>query len=152
MSSGRRVGRTTRFAVLAAMVAAAFAACADGQRFETTLRAPDGSYELPVTLTDQTGLVQGIDLGGVEDAEYGLDPTIIPSSDRSMIGISWLGGACTDRVELSFARTETGYSLRLKGDAPLFASCPAIGLSRAVWVRLSEPIDASTVVAYGREP
>jgi hypothetical protein len=139
-------------AVAISLVALALVACAsDGQRFSTTLRYPDGSYPLPVVVVDQTGLVVSVDRVAAGAGTGDTVPVVTLASDKSGIAVSWLGGACTDGATISFGRTPTGFSIHLRGSHPMFGSCPAIGLFRSVFIRLSEPIDPSTIVVSGAE-
>lgn len=138
-------------AVSLALVALAACGAPDGRRFETTLRQPDGSYALRVVLGDQTGLVTGIEPGGVGQGPFDLVPAVSATADKSTLEVSWLGGACAKGVQLSFAPLAGGLSLRLRGEHGLFESCTLIGLFRTVYVRVSEPVDAAAITTSGQE-
>lgn len=139
--------QTTALLLLLAVVAG----CTSDQRFATRLQYPDGSYPVDVVFVDHTGLVRSVDPGGMEGIiDHGPAPRLYPDRDKKGFGVFWLGGACTDRVEISFDRTATGFALRL-GSHRLLATCDAIGLYRAVWVRFSEPVNYATVVTSGGE-
>lgn len=140
-----------RWTVAIALLVLAGCGAPDGRQFETTLRQPDGSYALRVILGDQTGLVTGIEPGGVGQGPFDLAPAVSATADKSTLEVSWLGGACAKGAQLSLVRLAEGLSFHLRGEHGLFESCTAIGLFRTVYVHLSEPVDVGTITTSGQE-
>jgi hypothetical protein len=113
-----------------------------GTLFKTTLAGPDGSYPMPVTLGDTTGLVVSIEPIGLEEWP-GDDPAVTLDPDNpNAIVLSWLGGACEDETVVGFWPVEDRYGMYVapRGGPGLFGGCPGIGLLRAVRVTLSAPV------------
>jgi hypothetical protein len=111
-----------------------------GRLFHTTLTTPDGVYSLPVTLGDQTDLVVGFEPGPTEPFPE-LQPAVRsdPADPNAMI-VTWVGGACEDESVVVFHPGGGRYDLAVSPRGGLFASCPAIGIFRAVRIRTSEPV------------
>src|SRR5262245_28435871 len=98
------------------VVPVVIAACGapSGTLYSTVLRNPDGSYSLPVTVGDETGLVTGIE-GTTNDSNFGLQATVEADGlNPSAFLVSWLGGACTDSASISIRKTEKGYTVHLQ--------------------------------------
>jgi hypothetical protein len=129
---------------VALFVAAFVAGCGPpaGTLFETTLVVADGSYPMPLTLGDTTGLVVSIEPTVIEDWP-GDDPlvTVDPANPNVLI-LSWLGGACEKETTVGFWPVEDRYGMYVapRGGAGLFGGCPAVGLLRAVRITLSSPV------------
>lgn len=66
------------------------------------MASPDGSYPMPVTLGDTTGLVVSIEAVILEDWP-GDGPMVTgdPADPNALI-LSWLGGACEDETVVGF--------------------------------------------------
>ncbi len=128
----------------ALLVALLVVACGPpaGTLFKTTLTSSDGSYPMPVTLGDTTGLVVSVE-PTVLDGWPGDDPTVTTDpGDPNVIILSWLGGACEDETVVGFWPAEGRYGMYVstRGGPGLGGGCPAIGLLRAIRIRLSSPV------------
>jgi hypothetical protein len=128
--------------VAAALLAASFVvACGPpaGTLFRTTLTTPDGSYSMPVTLGDTTGLVVSIEPIVLEDWP-GDDPMVTgdPANPNALV-LSWMGGACEDETVVGFWPDDERFGMYVSPRGG-FGSCPAIGLLRAVKITLSAPV------------
>jgi hypothetical protein len=105
-----------------------------------------------VVLSDETGLVTGIESAPMDpaaDAELvaRADPT-----DPSAFIISWLGGACDNDASLTFKRLEAAYVLNVAvhGKITFPGGCTANGIFRDVRIVTSSPIPIDSIVAAGR--
>ena len=135
-----------RLALAIAAMLLVLAACEDSgfARFETAFPA-EGSDDglaraaLPVVLTDQTGLVTGIELGAPVPGIS--NEGIRRQGNRLVVG--WVGGLCEDRARLLVARTGVGITIRVSTDQSLagIGGCPAAGVLRILEVKLIEAID-----------
>jgi hypothetical protein len=133
-------------ASLGLVLAIVAAACLPpaGTLFKTTVVQPDGSYPLPVALGDQTGLVTAIEpIVADGSGSFELAVKADPDNANALI-LTWIGGACDDDVAIALARSESGFSLFLDTKAG-FGACMALGLFRAIRIRVSEPIAADSI-------
>ena len=110
--------------------------------FRTTVASADGSYSMPVTLGDTTGLVVSIEPIDL-DTWPGDDPmvTVDPANPNALL-LSWMGGACEDETVVGFWPVDDRYGMYVapRGGPAIFGGCPAIGLLRAVRITLSAPV------------
>jgi hypothetical protein len=141
--------RTWRIAVLGIVLATLAAACGPpaGTLFHTTLTTEDGSYSMPVTLGDTTGLVVSME-PGVADPPAGSDASVStdPANPNVLI-VRWFGGACEEETVLGLwpDGDDFGMYVALRGGPGLGGGCPAIGINRAVRITLSSPIAADQI-------
>jgi hypothetical protein len=139
--------RATALAIVVLLVSAC--SSATGQSYQTTLVQPDGTYPLPIVLTDQARLVTAVEQAdppagagsGVEVRNGEHDP-------NSLI-VTWLGGLCDNDVAADLWQSDSGYNLHLAFHGKLGLGCPAAGIMRAFRIKTSTPIDASTVKLTG---
>jgi hypothetical protein len=129
------------------LVVVSVAACgsSEGRRFETALPTSDHD-PLPVVLRDGTGLVTGI-----EPAEYDPQADVEPSvaadpTDPGTFIVSWLGGLCEGDALLTFWPSDSAYALHLEIHGKLSTGCPALGVGRALRIKLSGPISADSIL------
>lgn len=135
--------------VLVATIAALVVACGPpaGTLFRATLTSPGGSYPLPITLGDTTGLVVSIEPLMLQDwPGDGLTVTADPGDPNALV-LSWLGGACEDETVILFWPVEDRYGMSVAPrDGPgLLGGCPAIGLFRAIRITLSKPVAPESI-------
>lgn len=140
------------FAVVVALVVAACLPPA-GRTYQTTLLHispdnPSGDYPLPVTLSDQTDLVVGIEPA---EGSYGLEPVVQsdPADPKALI-LSWLGGMCDNDALVSFQPSGSSYALHLEVHQKLGLGCPAAGILRGLRIVTSEPIPIGSIAVSGR--
>jgi len=132
--------------VLSIVVGAACLA-PSGTLFETTVTMPDGSYPMPVALRDQTGLVVAIE-PALDESAAGKNLFVGPDpADPRSVLVTWFGGACDNDVAMSLTRAEGIHFLFLDTHGKLGLGCPALGLTRGVAIRFSEPIPVNTIQA-----
>ena len=95
------------------------------------------------TLADLTGLVQSC--AGTEPAGllHPQPPVANPGGDLLRLVVQWAGTPCDASVAFTLQQTADGYTL--DGQRP-GGSCITPGVQHALEIRLSQPIDASTVV------
>ena len=95
------------------------------------------------TLADLTGLVQSC--AGTEPAGllHPQPPVANPGGDLLRLVVEWAGTPCDASVAFTLQQTADGYTL--DGQRP-GGSCITPGVQHALEIRLSQPIDASTVV------
>lgn len=114
-----------------------------GTLFRTTLASADGSYPMPVTLGDTTGLVVSIESVVLEDWPGFDGPRVTgdPANPHVLV-LSWLGGACEDETVIGFWPDEERYGMYVapRGGPGLFGGCVGIGLVRAIRITLSAPV------------
>lgn len=129
--------------------AALVAACGPpaGTLYKTTLTTADGSYPMPVTLGDTTGLVTSMQ-PGVPDPFTQTPSVSVDPGDPSVLVVSWLGGMCEDETVLGFWPDAEGYGMYVatRGGPGLFGGCPAAGIVRVIRITLSSPIAADKIV------
>jgi hypothetical protein len=113
-----------------------------GTLFKTTLTTEDGSYPMPVTLGDTTGMVVSVEPTTVA-AWPGDEPAVTaePGNPNVLI-LSWMGGACESETVVGFWPVDGGFGMYVapRGGPGLGGGCPAIGLFRAVRITLTEPV------------
>jgi hypothetical protein len=103
----------------------------------------------PLVLGDETGLVTGIEptqLGGNFDP----DTRVVadPTEERALI-LAWLGGACEGEIDVSFARSGSGYTLGIESHPKGTQPCPAVGIPHALRIHLSTAVPGVDVSATG---
>ena len=142
------VGRLT-----ALLVAVLLAACStvSGRQFQADMRFAPEAEPLPVVLTDETGLVTGIDGGPFNlNADYG-QPAIQPDpTDPSAFFVIWGSGPVQDAA-LSFEPFQDGYLVRLELHTRSGFPGGSTGELRPGIVRIvtSRPIPLDSIVAGG---
>jgi hypothetical protein len=149
-----RMMAATPLIIVSLLSAAAVAACSPSpsRQFSAVLQFSNDAAPLPAVLSDETGLVTGIEsapmdpLAGYADAAARADPT-----DPSAFIISWLGGACDNDASLTFTRHEEGYVLNVAvhGKVGFPGGCTMNGIFRDVRVVTSSPIPVDSIVAAG---
>jgi hypothetical protein len=109
-----------------------------------------GDKALPISLIDQTGLVMAI--AAAPDASTSSEVEPVP--DRpSELRVSWVGGACDDRVTMVLVDIGATYQLAIHNH-PQFAAgitCDASGIPRIVDITFNrplEPADLSITVQF----
>jgi hypothetical protein len=113
-----------------------------GTLFRTTLSNADGSYSMPFTLGDTTGLVVSIE-PTVLEAWPGDEPAVTADpADPNVLILSWMGGACEDETVAGFWPVDDRFGMYVapRAGSGGFGGCPAIGLLRAVRITLSAPV------------
>jgi hypothetical protein len=137
-----RVAAARLAAGMLAVVALAACGPPAGTLFHATLSSPDGSYSMPVTLGDTTGLV--LSMEPTARVEWLGDQPIVTAdpADPNVLILSWMGGACEDETVIGFWPAEDRFGMYVspRGATPLFGGCPAIGLPRALRITLSAPV------------
>lgn len=117
-----------------------------GTEFRATVVQPDGSYAMPVVLSDQTGLVTAIESAPGDGA--GALPSVQPDpADSNAVIVSWGTGACDDDTGVTLQRSATGFRMDIVVSSGFDLGCTAQLLIRGLRVRLSEtvPVDAIEV-------
>jgi hypothetical protein len=147
-SEGRIMAILRSHIGLILLVAILLAGCqAEGRTFQITLPTVD-KVPLPVTLTDETGLVTGITQVAVLPA-MGNDPALhADPSDSSGAVLTWLGGACDTDTALRFLMLNGGYILNVSTDGGS-ANCPASAVPRAIRIGTSRPIPVASISVAG---
>jgi hypothetical protein len=131
-----------RLALLAVVLALAGCGPPAGTIFRASLTTPDGSYSMPVTLGDQTGMVVSMEAGR-PDMHAG--PEAIVSAhpaEPNVLLVSWMGGACEQETIVGFWPDGQRYGMYVatRGGPGLGGGCPAIAISRSIRIILSAPI------------
>lgn len=140
-----------RAVVLTLLVAVLVVACQpEGRTFQTTLRT-EYSDPLPVTLTDETGLVTGIAQAEVDPAT-GND--VLPvlhadPNDPNVSVLTWTGGVCDQDTTVRFSVLNGGYVLSVAVDEKFGTGCPAAAVPRAIRIAASRPIPVDSVTVAG---
>ena len=111
------------------------------RKFDLSFPAADNLAELPVVVTDETGLVGTIEIVRIDP------PPVLPrgfvtiAGHPNAVAVHWVGGAC----EASVAITVSG-SDQLTFAVAITAgpgACDAMGIQRAVRIDLGRPVDVS---------
>ncbi len=97
-------------------VAIVLAGCSSppSRQFQADMRFAEGADSLPVVLTDESGLVTGIDGGPFNlNADYGEPAIQADPSDPNAFFFTWAAGSAHDAA-LSFKPFQDGYLVRLE--------------------------------------
>ena len=138
-----------RSAVAAVIVALLLAACLppSGRQFQATLGIA-ADEPLPVTLGDQTGLVEGIEPAWLDNPPPVSSFTLASGRSPHEFVALWLGGLCDNEAILSLTATASGYAMHIEVRRK-FGSCPGAGVVRSLRIELSKPVDPDTVTLSG---
>ena len=134
-------------ALLLTLIVAACGGSPAGVLFQTTVANADGTYPMPVTLGDTTGLVTSIEAVVLRDWP-GDGPTVqVDPTNPNALVLSWMGGACEDETVVGFWPVEGKFGMYVapRGGVSFFGGCPAIGVLRAVRIHLSAPVDPALI-------
>ncbi len=131
------------FAVLLA------AACQPtGQSFQVTLRT-EFSDPLPVTLTDETGLVTGITQATFGPAAGNAPALHGDPADPNASILTWVGGMCDSDTAVVFRMLHGSYVLNVSIHQRFGLGCPAAGVPRAIRIGTSRPIPVDSITVAG---
>ena len=139
-----------RAVALTLVVAVLVVACQPaGRAFQTTLPTPERD-PLPVTLTDDTGLVTGIAPADFDPAWNILVPTLHADPDDPNASIlAWLGGACDQDTTVWFHELHGGYVLNVAVHEKFGFGCTAAAVLRAIRITTSSPVPVDSVTVAG---
>jgi hypothetical protein len=147
-------GNAVRRVVVALLMSVAVASClghSSSRQFSTELHRADETTPFPVVLSDETGLVTGI-----ESAPLALGDDVAPiaradPADPNAFFVSWLGGACDNDAALTFKPLAGGYTVNVTvhGKFGFPGGCTAVGIPRDVRILTSSPIPIDSIVAAG---
>lgn len=138
--------------VLGALAIAACSGPSPSRQFKAVLQFSEEARTLPVVLSDETGLVTGIESGPLDPSfDYSAPAARADPTDPNAFIVSWLGGACDNDAELRFTANEGGYVLgvAVHGTFGFPGGCPALGIPRDVRIVTSSPIPLDSIVASG---
>ncbi len=138
-----------RSAIALSLFATVFvAACQpEGRTFQTTLRT-EFNHPLPVTLTDETGLVTGITQAAVDPAMGSEAALRADPGDPNTSILTWTGGACGQDAAVRFGVQNGGYLLNVSVHGSS-ANCPASAVPRAIRIATSRAIPIASVTVAG---
>ena len=139
-----------RAVALTLLVAVLVAACQpEGRTFQVTLRT-EFNHPLPVTMTDETGLVTGITQAAAVPATTPNDPALrAEQDDPNAAVLSWLGGACDQDTTVWFHVLHAGYVLNVAVHETFGTGCPLAAVPRAIRIATSRPIPVDSVTVAG---
>ena len=140
-----------RAVALILLVALLGVACQpEGRTFQTTLQT-EYTNPLPVTLTDETGLVTGIAQAEVDPATLSdvLPVVHAPVNDANASVLTWEGSACDQDTTVWFHVLHGGYVLNVAVHEKLGTGCPAAAVPRAIRMTTSRPIPIDSIVVAG---
>lgn len=139
-----------RALALTLLVAALVVAC---QPAATTFRASlptDERDPLPVTLTDETGLVTGIAPAAVDPAWNDFVPAVhADPNDPNAAVLSWLGGVCDQDTIVWFGVLHGGYVVSVAVHEKFGTGCASAAVPRAIRIATSRPIPVDSVTVAG---
>ena len=110
-----------------------------------TLRAPDGSYELPVALFDPDGLVAMVEAAEPDPAAN----EVLTTVDDDTVLLQWLGGACDARSQINVHAHDDVISVAVRTDPKPGSGCIALGIPRSVTITFREPLGNRTIELAG---
>ena len=120
----------------------------EGRIFQITLTGSDA--QLPVAMTDATGLVTGISEAAVESATTGNDPAVrADEDDPDALILTWLGGACDQDTAVWFGPQHGAYVLNLAIHEKSGTGCPASAVPRGLRIATSRPIPVDSINVAG---
>ena len=133
------------------LVAALVVACQPAATTFRTSLPTDERDPLPVTLTDETGLVTGIAPAAVDPAWHDFVPALhaLPNDPNAAV-LSWMGGVCDQDTTVWFGVLHGGYVLSVAVNERFgFGGCPAAAVLRAIRIATSRPIPVDSVTVAG---
>jgi len=95
---------------------------------------------LPVVVDDRTGMVVGVAVAGGEATQPD-GPDFVPGLPNA-VAIRWLGGTCDHRVVIVVSRPGR-WLVDVRTDRA--SSCTLAGISRAIVLAMTSPIDPTDV-------
>lgn len=125
------------------------AACqSTGRTFQVTVQTTSND-PLPVSLTDQTGVVTGISQAA--DFTSSLEPIVRadPSEPRALV-LSWTGGVCDVAATVTVVKLEGSYVIRLASQEKTGGGCPSAGVPRGIRLATSDPLPIDSIIVTGR--
>jgi hypothetical protein len=150
-----RMSAATLLIAISMLSVTAVAACSGSspsRQFSAVLQFSAQAQPLPVALSDETGLVTGIESAPMDPGNNHTElvARADPTNPHAFI-ISWLGGACDNDASLTFKRHEDDYVLNVavhdKVGFP--GGCPMIGIPRDVRIVTMSAIPVGSIVAAG---
>ncbi len=138
-----------RTVALSVLVAVLVVACQpEGRIFEVTLRT-EYNRPLPVSLSDETGLVTGITQAAADPAT-GNEPALqADQADPNTSILTWQGGACDTNTDVVFHVLHGGYVVNVSSHEGIGTGCPAAAVPRAIRLATSHPIPVDSVTVAG---
>lgn len=140
-----------RAVALTLVVAVLLVACQpDGRVFQTTLPTDDRD-PLPVTLTDETGLVTRVVPAQGDPATWNFaGPTLhADPNDPNASILTWTGGMCDQDTTVRFHEQHGGYLLNVAIHENSGFGCPAAAVLRAIRIATSSPLPIESVTVAG---
>lgn len=132
------------------LVFALLAACQSaGRTFQVTLQTTSGD-PLPVSLTDETGVVTGITQAAA-DFTISFEPIARadPSEPRALV-LSWMGGVCDVAATVTVVEQEGSYVIGLASRERTGGGCPSAGVPRGIRITTSDPLPIDSIIVTGR--
>jgi hypothetical protein len=106
-----------------------------------------------VNLHDSTGMVDtfGVLVPAADDPLQ--EGVSAQPADPRTLHVHWFGGSCTDRIQIVLSGdVSSGYAIEIEEQPPMFMlGCAGVGISRAVAIRLIEPVSPDEV-SFAVEP
>lgn len=124
------------------------AACQSaGRTFQVTLQTTLND-PLPVSLTDQTGVVTGI--SQATDFTFSFEPVVRadPSEPRALVLI-WAGGACDVAATVTVVKQEGSYVIGLASHEKTGGGCPSVGVPRGIRIATVDPLPIDSIIVTG---
>ena len=120
-----------------------------GRTFQTTLPT-EGRDPLPVTLTDETGLVTGVAPAEVDLVWNDNVPAIHAlRNEPNAAVLSWLGGACDQDATVLFHVVHGDSLLNVAIHEKFGLGCSGAAVARAIRISTSNPILVDSIVVAG---
>ena len=117
------------------------------RKFDLTFPAVDNLAELPVVVTDETGLVGAVEVVRIDPPPV-LPRGFVTIAERpNAVAVHWVGGACEASVAITVSGSDQLTFAVAITSGP--GACDAIGIQRAVRIDLGRPVDTSkTTVTF----
>ena len=142
----------SRRALAATMLVAALVVTCQpaGRAFQASLPTAERD-PLPVTLTDETGLVTGIAPAEADVGWSVLVPTLhADPNDPNASVLGWLGGSCDQDTTVWFHVLHGGYVLSVAVHERFgIGGCSGAAVLRAIRIATSSPLAVDSVVVAG---
>ena len=134
--------------VLILAVAALLATCSvTARKFDLTFPAADNLAELPVVVTDETGLVGAVEVVRIDPPQVLARGFVTIAGRPNAVAVHWVGGACEASVAITVSGSDQLTFAVATTSGP--GTCDAIGIQRAVRIDLGRPVDTSkTTVTF----
>ena len=111
--------------------------------FPADMSGPLPIAALPIVLIDSTGLVTGLREALLGPNDSGLPGVTARPGDPKTLVVTWIGGACDDRVTMNLHGPQSALQLSIETSSP--GGCRLVGIGRSVALDLTVAVRPEVV-------